>query len=158
MLECLFQRKKVTAYTVFKNSSASGFWRCLSPDGFEHCFMLIPVYFPAQSLLAQRYVIKLEVSLGRLDVDIWWNTPEDAIRHVQNNGAHSILRLTTEPSYDRRLPIRGLISCVSVIKAVYGLENWRIITPYQLYENMLQNDAVKIWTKSCQSQKGRTPS
>jgi len=36
--------------------------------------------------------------------------------------------------------LRGLITCVSVIKAAIGLNRWWIVTPYQLYKHLEEGE------------------
>lgn len=38
---------------------------------------------------------------------------------------------------------RGLITCVSVVKALIGLNDWRIITPYQLYRRLANEQPIQ---------------
>jgi hypothetical protein len=68
---------------------------------------------------------------------------EDAARKIAALPHHRVVRLDTV--YPEAYRVRGLITCVSVVKAMAGVTGWRIITPYQLYRWLLRSaDAQEI--------------
>lgn len=139
-------RKKVTCYVVFGGGGAHGPWRLWTKPGWRHCFVLVTVYHPAPSLHARRFLAKVEAFTGFLDVDVWWNSPEDACRLLHENGATAIVKITVDLPPRRLWVPRGVITCVSVPKAVLGICNWRIVTPWRLFQHLLQTggELVKI--------------
>lgn len=129
--------KALDAYVVFQGGEGR-WWDGFTKRGFRHCWVFYTVYRPSPGLLADRYCSKVEYINSQLDVDVWWGTPEEVCEHFyQDPKTTSILKFRAELPGNRVLGSRGLMTCVSVAKAILGLSCWEVLTPYQLCRRLL---------------------
>ncbi len=103
--------------------------RWFTSPGFRHCFLL------------------KSAELGCIALDPYWHgisvswSPLSAERIARDclDKGHKVLFL--EQNKVREYYLRGFITCVSVIKMMIGIKNWRVITPRQLYDVLLSSGA-----------------
>lgn len=135
-------RKITTAYVVFSGQGRWSFWNWFLDPGFMHCWLILPVPYPAPGLMSSRFSLKIEPLSWGIDTEVWFADP-DAV-------AESFARIDTVSailSYTFETPgpwkplhgLRGLITCVGVCKNVLGIANHRILTPKHLFGYILRN-------------------
>jgi hypothetical protein len=76
-------------------------------------------------------------------LDVRWSpfTPDQCAQACLDTH-HRVLKLAKFEN--RSYPLRGVITCVSVVKAVVGLRAWMAITPRQLYRELIKQGALEL--------------
>ena len=106
---------------VFRN----GFFRFLKP-GFQHCFLI--------DLTTHTMVEKPLLSLRpRVTPDAF--TLPQLLSNYGQRGYTVVLLHAPSPSTPLPIPRRAL-TCVTLVKAVLGIDDLRVQTPYQLYKSI----------------------
>lgn len=139
-------KRRVTVYVVFHGSFLGGFWQFACAPAWRHCTMLVSIYHPYPHAFAMRYTMLIEPTAWGLHADVYWLPPEDVAAALGKQGATAIVKQTVNLPPPRIFTFRGLITCVSLIKACLGIKNWRIITPKQLFEYLIRDGAeIVTW-------------
>lgn len=116
------------ALVVFSGYSDLKWLRWLRP-GFRHCFVLLET--------GVGWVLINPLSNGT-EVDIWPEDQEEALRAWFVQNGYEVIDETVQPLASKALPW-SLYSCVEVVKRLLGLRDPRIVTPWQLYR-FLKNE------------------
>lgn len=77
-------------------------------------------------------------------VDIIPHGARDAGRIALQHGASQVLEWPVDLRFEREFIPRGLLTCVSLIKAILGIHAWWCVTPEQLSVWMLRNGAKEL--------------
>src|SRR5678815_3732701 len=139
-------KRRVTVHLLFYGSIMGGFWSFLCRPGWRHCLLIITLYFPRMHALATRYSLIVNPCGWGLHLDVVWRTPEAIVAEFIEAGVSAVVRANVDLPPDKPYILRGVFSCVSVIKAALGLRNWRIITPYGLFRFMVSSGAQVIFS------------
>ncbi|MDD9904801.1 MAG: hypothetical protein OXT06_14620 [Rhodospirillaceae bacterium] len=134
--------KRVRAYIVFQGgvSPHASLWSAFTDPGWRHCWLMLPAYHPAPGLMADRYTLKIEPLRWGIDTEVWWHDPEEVAQHFLDLNVTAVVALdvTTPPPGVPFIP-RGLMTCVTVIKAALGIRAWHIWTPKALFRYVLHH-------------------
>lgn len=137
-------KKALDAYIVFQDGT-NRWWDGFTKPGYRHCWVFYTAYKPSPSLMADRYVSKVEYINSHMDVDVWWGTPEEVCDYFMSlPDTTVILKFRAELPGRTILGSRGLMTCVSVAKAILGLSSWEVLTPYQLCRRLLYLGATVV--------------
>lgn len=68
----------------------------------------------------------------------------DAAKHALASGATLALSWKVDLVPRREFVPRGLLTCVSVVKAVLGISAWFVLTPEHLARWMIRNGAQRL--------------
>ncbi len=100
-------------------------------EGYRHCFVMVPTELGGTTVVNQSWN-------GLYIQTVAWDLASCAL--ACHKAGFTVRRVSNikNPRYTQR----GLISCVSVIKSVLGIEDWRVITPYQLDRYLLANRMI----------------
>lgn len=137
----IFGKKRVQVHVLFHGSILGGPLTFCCAPGWKHCLLLITIYFPEPNVFASRYTMRVEPTAWGLDLDVVWRSPEAVIADYLEHGCTAVLRMDRTLQPQKTLSLRGLISCVSVLKAALGLDGWWVITPYQLFSALVREGA-----------------
>jgi len=131
-LTFLVERKVRVFYVAFQKGLKRHWWDVVMDGEMRHCWAFHAVGFPDEGLMSERYCLKFEVSESRISTEAWWATPEVVVEHFKD-AVVDILAVRVE--IDDRVGYipRGLLTCVSGLKALLGVRAWWVITPNQLY-------------------------
>lgn len=132
-------KRRLTVYVVFHGSFQGGFWTFLTPRPWRHCLLLMTIYFPEPSVFARRYTLVFEPTAWGLEMDVVWRDPEAVARDYWRAGCTAIVKTSVTVPPLRVFAVRGSITCVSLIKAVLGIFDWRIITPRHLFRRLMRD-------------------
>ena len=136
------QKKITTAYVVFSGDRRWSFWNWFLEPGFSHCWVIIPIPYPEPGLMASKFSLKIEPLSWGIDTEVWFAEPDVVIESFAKlDNVSAIVSYTFEtPGPPKALQgLRGLLTCVSVIKALLGIENHRVWTPGHLFRYILRN-------------------
>lgn len=133
-------------YVVFAPSGFNRIWSVFCPTAYRHCWVFWPNYLGPPGLLTPKVTLKTESLSAMLDIDVWYQDPDEIARQFLK-GATDILTLTLPYKSALRYTPRGLITCVSMVKAVMNLNAWWILTPRQLYIYLKQAGARSLKEK-----------
>ena len=125
-------------YVVFQESVLWDRVRWFTSPGYRHCWAFHSVWFPEKSLMADEYTLKMEVTSSRIDTAIWWADPATvADSFVALPDVTTILRVRVDIDDQIRYIPRGMLTCVSGVKALLGVRAWWVVTPKQLHNYLL---------------------
>lgn len=137
-----------TAFVVFQDLEVPAWWDGFCAPGFRHCWIMRPTYSPERGLSAIKTTLKIEPVADYLHVEHWSKSPDDAANEVNDRPettAVVAVRVTLPPeevSFPRG--IRGISTCVSLVKYGLGLRAWSVWTPKHLCDYLLLHRAGKI--------------
>lgn len=141
-------RKIQTAYVVFTSDRRWTFWRWFLDPGFAHCWLMLPAAYPAPGLMSTAFTMKIEMLLWGLDTEVWFAPPDvvvAAFAKLPTVSAIVAYTFETPPPISRPLlGLRGLITCVGIVKATLGIENHRILTPKALFVYLVRHRGTII--------------
>lgn len=101
------------------------------PD-FRHCFVMVPSESGGTVVVNQTWTGLYIQAVG------WSLSASTLACHKAGFTVRRVLN-KKKASYTPR----GLITCVSVVKSVLGIHDWRVITPYQLDLYLLKNRMIE---------------
>lgn len=130
-------------FVVFAQSNARHIWSPFCHRDFRHCWVFWPHYNGTPGLMTPRNTIKIEAQCSNLDLDVWYADPmevAEAFLPLSTDILRISLPFRTKPSYSPR----GIITCVSIVKAVMDINEWRVLTPRQLYRHLLKLGATRL--------------
>lgn len=106
-------------------------------DEFSHCFILTDA--------GKNKTVKLEPMFGGTILRVIDMNTEAAIAEVLDKGVTAVLSYTLDTANLHKPTTRGILTCVSVVKAVLYIKDGRfVLTPFQLYKYLLHNDAEVV--------------
>lgn len=137
-------RRRFTAWVVFQGSDHRRFWRIFTRRGWRHCFVILPVYYPEPGLAAIKYAQVFEPKMNYLASDVIFKAPRDLVQEALDNGATAVIKYSVDtinlPFY---IP-RGVISCVSIIKCLLGIQAYFVVTPKQFARWLIRNGGEMV--------------
>lgn len=135
---------RFTAYIVFQGADHRRFWRLFTGRGWRHCFIIIPRYNQTAGLRAGRYSVIVDPRTNHISVDVLFMPPDRVVDHMLKEGAKCVIKYEV----DRRgLPAyvpRGILTCVSALKAICGISAWYVWTPSHFARWLLRNGGELI--------------
>jgi hypothetical protein len=138
------QKKRLSCIVVFQGSDGLGPWRIFARPGWRHCWIALRLYFPSVGTMARQYTLKIEPTTWGIDVDVGWQSVDDVAQAALAAGATSVLEFSVDTPPPWGYVPRGVLSCVSVIKAVLGLRAWWVVTPEQLHRLLVRRGANEV--------------
>ena len=119
-----------TYYVVFQKSESNRFWNYFLWNHYDHVFLLQPHLEGTLKLnpLANNIIIDY-IPHPTHEVADSYRTHEQVIDIVIIN-----LPLVLQSGYTAR----GIITCVTIVKATLGIGKWFILTPQQLRRHLLR--------------------
>ena len=138
------RREAFTAYVVFQGAEHQIWWRMFTRAGYRHVLLIIPtdggrsLFDPNGSCIVVNG-LSYTVNLNSLDI-----TAKQAAEECLKRGATEVFRFKVSKRFTREFIPRGILTCVSLIKAVMGINAWWVITPEQLRNWLIDNGAEKV--------------
>jgi hypothetical protein len=127
--ESVVHRAPKQVWVAFSDESSVWWLKWLRP-GFRHCFAIFH---------DGRYWTTVDPLLGRIQI-MNHDAPQDfdLLLFLRNNGLHIVsTQINTDMSH-RFFPT--LCTCVEVVKRLIGVHRVTIITPWQLYKFLQQQN------------------
>ena len=134
-----------TYYIVFQESQFNRIWRAWTCPGFRHIWTFWPLYVGEPGLLTPRWTLKFEPLANHFDIDLWYADPDEvAASFLQKPEITDILKIQLLFRTGSEFVPRGVMNCVSSVKACIGVRAWHIITPKQLYNFLIHEGAKSL--------------
>jgi hypothetical protein len=135
-------RKRFTAIIVFQGAEHRRWWRIYTRRGWRHVWIIIPAYFPEPKLSAIRYSQIVNFWTDHVRSDVVFMAPDKVAEEALRNGATCAIKFAVDQKFTGRYVPRGLLTCVSLIKALLSINAWHVWTPEQLARWLLRNGGV----------------
>jgi len=121
-------------YVIFQKAHAHRWWnRWFTVPGFEHCSVLEVILTEGKGLAAGPCCVHTETCFGLTVQRIWWEDAEKlASKLLANRGVTAVARLEVDKKYAKRYIPFGMFTCVTIVKSILGIHNWRVQTPQRL--------------------------
>lgn len=132
-------RKRFTAHVVFQGAEHRRWWRAFTRRGWRHCYVILPAHRPGAGLFERPGSIIVNPWVSCLRIDYSDRPPADLIRDVLADGATCAISIPVDEKFTGRYVPRGLMTCVSLVKAIVGCKAWNVWTPEQLAKWLLRN-------------------
>lgn len=138
--------RRVTAYVIFQEGGELSWWDAFTQPGFRHCWLVLPSFYPEESLLAREFASKIECLKWGIDMAVWFADCATVVDHFLKTGQITVAVAVdiTIPAHPGRIPQRGFITCVSIVKAALGLRAWKVWTPKQLCAYLLADCGGRV--------------
>lgn len=129
---------KRTYYIAFQSSMTWKIWDLFTTKDYRHCFLFMDREDGPGSVL-------FEYRRGWMVMEDYVLSADDIIEVLKDCPEEStVLRMTLDPWQGKRYPASGLITCVSIIKAVLRVKGVWILTPKQLLNELLRLGADTV--------------
>lgn len=125
-------RQRFTAFVVFQGAEHRRAWRIFTRRRWRHCLVIVPVYYPAPSLTADVYALVINPITFCVRFDMVWRKPRDLVDEMLDEGYTAAIAVPVDHDYKTDYVPRGLLTCVSLVKAVIGVRAWYVWTPEHL--------------------------
>lgn len=136
------RRERFPAYVVFQSPLTRRPWHLWASGAFAHCWVFRPIWFPEQGLAADEFTLKIEFPEGPTDVAVWWADTDQVLDHfLAEPAVVDILRVVVDVDHNIGYMAKGLLTCVSGVKAFLGVGAWWVLTPRQLHEHLIRKGA-----------------
>lgn len=132
-------RKRYTAYVVFQGAEHRRAWRIFTRRGWRHCWLVLPAFYPAPGLGAERYSVMINPGTDHVAIDVLFRSPKSIVDAALSEGATCAIKIAIDQKFTGAYVPRGLLTCVSLIKAALGLKAWYVWTPEHLARHLLRN-------------------
>lgn len=122
---------------AFYDGGSLNWWDRFTRPGFRHCFAL-------------RYLreidawVKVDWSNQGLHIEVLPKRCVDGVIVAVNKMDGRFLEIEVTEQPRRTVPLVPLY-CVSAMKELVGLRNWKVITPYQLYCALRKEGASRMF-------------
>lgn len=140
-------RQRFTAFVVFQGAEHRRAWRIFTRRGWRHCFVVIPIYYPEPSLTADVYSLIINPITCFVRQDVIFMPPRDLVNQLLEQGYTAAVAVPVDHDYKIEYIPRGLLTCVSLVKALIGVRAWYVWTPEHLARYLLRNGAELIKRK-----------
>lgn len=100
--------------------------------------VLLPVQ-NGNSLGAPRYSAIINATAWTVMHEMIFEKPENLIDMALEEGATAVIKFPVLQQLEREFVFRGLLSCMTLTKALLGIRCWWLLTPYQLARYLLAN-------------------
>lgn len=131
--------ERFTAWIVFQGADHRRFWRIFTGRGWRHCFIVVPAYNPTAGLRAGRASVVIDPRSNHVSIDVLFMPPKEVADHLLGQGAKCVIKFNVDrrglPDY---VP-RGILTCVSMLKAICGIGAWYVWTPKHFARWLLRN-------------------
>lgn len=126
------QRQRFTAFVVFQGAEHRRAWRIFTKRKWRHCLVVVPFYFPAPSLTADVYSIIVNPITFTVRFDVAFKDPRGVVDEMLEYGYTAAIAVPVDHDYKVDYVPRGLLTCVSLVKAIIGVRAWYVWTPEHL--------------------------
>jgi hypothetical protein len=136
-----YRRERQEWWVVFSRSKAGSFWTPFTGGEMAHCWAFRGHWVEGSpGLMHTRWTLKVEASRCLLDLDYWFADPDEvAAAFLEDDSVVDIMAVTVDVDAAKAYVPRGLMTCVSVVKAALQVGEWWVLTPRQLREYLLQH-------------------
>lgn len=128
------------SWVVFGPSSRTYPWDIFTRRDMAHCWVFWTRYIPYPGPLSTRLTMKAEHTPGGMYQDVTLSPPEAVLEAVMADEPTDVLQLRALVQRNR-LRYFGLLTCVTVVKAVLNLDAPWCLTPAQLHRRLLSMGA-----------------
>lgn len=122
----------VVFHDYLHGKRAPAFVHWFTRPGYRHCFIMLPSATNGTVIANQGYN-------GMILQATAWDVSSCAL--ACHRAGFTVRRVFNEKK--RGYTQRGLITCVSVVKSILGIEDMTVITPYQLDRYLLRRRMVR---------------
>jgi hypothetical protein len=124
---------------IFSGAEHRRFWRIFTRRGWRHVQVLLPVYYPEQSLGAETFSMVVNPLAWGVQATVLFRSPRELAQEALKEGATAVIKFRVDEKFQRDYVPRGLFSCVTLLKAVLQISAWYVWTPEHLARYLLRN-------------------
>ncbi len=97
--------------------------------------------------MTPRDTMKMEPMATFTHMDYWMEDPENiAVEFIKQHQVKDIIKVRMRLKSDGVI-FRGIITCVSIVKAAMGIKAWWVMTPQQLRRYLLRHGGKSLKPK-----------
>lgn len=137
-------RQRFTAYVVFSGSETRSFWRVFVRRGWRHVQVIVPMYYPEPRLTADVYSLVINPVTYAVKIDYFWLNPRKMVDEMLKDGCTAVIEVPVDIALKDGYIPRGLLTCVSLVKAIIGVRAWYVWTPYHLARYLIRHGGTLI--------------
>lgn len=108
---------------------------------WRHCFVIVPYYYPKPGLNARVFSQIINPTTFNVMVEVEDIHPEEFAKQLLREGYTSVIKVPVAHSFKTEYIPRGLLTCVTLVKAIIGVRAWYVWTPKHLARYLIRNGA-----------------
>jgi hypothetical protein len=154
-------RRRLTAWVIFQGADHRRFWRIFTRRGWRHCLVILPIYRQdADQLRPDVWSQVINPMSWGVQAEVYFERPHVLAQMALEEGATCVVKFPIDEKFDRDYVPRGLLTCVSMLKAILGVAAWYVWTPEHLARYLLRHGGKILERENhdiaVQGQKGGT--
>src|SRR5690606_41531378 len=120
------QRQRLTALLLLQGAEHRRAWLIFTRRNWRHCLVVVPFYYPAPSLTSDVYSIIINPIAFTVRLDVAFQEPRDVVDEMLEYGYTAAIAVPVDHDYKVDYVPRGLLTCVSLVKAIIGVRAWYV--------------------------------
>lgn len=118
------------AYILFKEVEDHPWWMKFLKQDMRHCFCI-----KTNNILGQEYSIIFENLFNYISIEVSFLPINQLLSELYSEGM-TVVRYEYDAATLKRKHYYEPISCVTTVKQLLGISDWKVQTPYQLYKKL----------------------
>lgn len=132
-------------YVLFRKARFRAWWSMFTVPGFEHCSVVEEMNFEGDGLASVDGFIHIDHCHGLLVHRVHsGNAREHVAEALAAQRITVVAVIEVEKSHRWGYIPFGLFTCVTIVKAILGLHDWRVQTPQSLLRNLERQGALIV--------------
>lgn len=134
-------------YVLFRKARLRAWWSVFTTvSDFGHCSILEAIEYTDNGLARFDYCLHTDYCFGILDQRIYWDSaPKLISKALTNRSITAVAVVDVEKKHKWGYIPFGLFTCVTLVKWLLGIHDWRIQTPQGLMRYLEDHDATVVW-------------
>lgn len=132
-------KRDFTALVFFHGGIERAPWKIFTRQGWRHCFIVQPGYFPKPSLTATKVMVVVDPQSWGTAVDWYVMDEDELVSRFYAMGGTAVVRYRVRTPPDRMYVRRGLHTCVTWCKSVLAVRAWWVWSPRALYSYLIRH-------------------
>lgn len=138
------RKTRFTAYLIFSGAEHGIWWRMFTPRGFRHVQLIIPADGDRNLFDQSGQCIVVNATSYSVTVNLFDKRARELADDFLDAGATMVLTWFVDVGFTREFIPRGFLTCVSIVKALIGVNVWYLITPDHLARWLIRNGAKRL--------------
>lgn len=132
-------------FVLFRPTRWPQWWSVFTVPSIGHCSVIETVMYPEAGLSAIEYCVHTEMCFGIISQEIHWKSAVEMISEELVTGRITVVAaIDVEKKYRYGYIPLGLFNCVTLVKSLLGVHDWRIQTPQSLLRCLESRGAVIV--------------
>lgn len=101
--------------------------------------MIVPYYYPKPGLNARVFSQIINPITFCVMAEVIDKHPQELAKELLDEGYTAVIKVPVDHDYKTDYIPRGLLTCVTLVKAIIGVRAWYVFTPKHLARYLVRN-------------------